>query len=178
MSSSEVASTRISALRRETVRIDADEGNVPSDDVFIVSISDDDGLSWSLVEVVGPMGPETSGGWILHSFDAGALIDLTDQVRLRFVASDVGPLSIVEVGIDDLFVVSVSCGFPSFCDGSDGSLAACPCGNQGNPDTGCDIPQATGGVSKNYQLWFRSNPSTYCDAMAAFNLSNGRSLTW
>jgi hypothetical protein len=29
-----------------------------------------------------------------------------------------------------------------------------------------------------YQLWFRSTPSTFCDAGAAFNLSSGRSLTW
>jgi WD40 repeat protein len=34
-----------------------------------------------------------------------------------------------------------------FCDASDGSLAACPCGNPGKPDSGCDIQQATGGVS-------------------------------
>ena len=151
---------------------------------------------------------------------------------------------------------------PSFCDAGDGSLAACPCANAGAPDSGCDIPQGTGGVAlsvlsqttspngatlqgagyspmgaptaivirsslpnlatpvvfgdgirciddasglvrlaasnamggvsthtfgngalagsgtKNYQLWFRSTPSTFCDAMAAFNLSNGRSLTW
>jgi hypothetical protein len=151
--------------------------------------------------------------------------------------------------------------FPAFCDASDGALAACPCGNQGAPDTGCDLPQGTGGVrldvvaqttSPNgatltgtgfnvagspvavvirstsldaggpvafgdgvrcvstsplvrlaaspalagtsthafghgagagpgtffYQLWFRSNPSTYCDAGAAFNLSSGRTLSW
>jgi hypothetical protein len=34
----------------------------------------------------------------------------------------------------------------SFCDGNDGSLAACPCGNPGDPDTGCDNAQGTGGV--------------------------------
>jgi hypothetical protein len=37
--------------------------------------------------------------------------------------------------------------FPSFCDASDGSLAGCPCGNPGNPDSGCDIAQGTGGVA-------------------------------
>ena len=51
---------------------------------------------------------------------------------------------------------------------------------------------ATGGVSthafgngamagsgdKHYQLWFRSSPSTFCDPFAAFNLSNGRVLSW
>ena len=29
-----------------------------------------------------------------------------------------------------------------------------------------------------YQLWFRNIPATFCDATAAFNLSNGVSLTW
>jgi len=29
-----------------------------------------------------------------------------------------------------------------------------------------------------YQLWFRSAPISYCDDEAAFNLSNGRRLTW
>jgi len=35
---------------------------------------------------------------------------------------------------------------PSFCDDADGALASCPCANPGNPDTGCDISQGTGGV--------------------------------
>ena len=34
----------------------------------------------------------------------------------------------------------------SFCDGSDASLAACPCGNAGLGGTGCDNAQGTGGV--------------------------------
>jgi hypothetical protein len=147
----------------------------------------------------------------------------------------------------------------SFCDVSDGALYACPCGNTGGPDTGCDLAQATGGVSialleqqttpNNratirgfgfppssfpaaviirsdalepgpvtfgdglrcvglplvrlaattavvgvsdhtfghgnaagggqfyYQLWFRNTPASYCTP-DAFNLSNGRILTW
>jgi hypothetical protein len=39
----------------------------------------------------------------------------------------------------------------TFCDASDGSLASCPCGNAGNPDSGCDIQQATGGVKLTIQ---------------------------
>ena len=147
--------------------------------------------------------------------------------------------------------------FPSFCDASDGALASCPCANPGNPDTGCDIAQATGGAkldvfgqefgpqnratltgsgfptgstpavsllrgvtqeaapvvfgdglrctatplvrlraafaiggttshaighntnagTYHYQLWFRNTPGSFCTP-GAFNLSNGRSLTW
>jgi len=36
---------------------------------------------------------------------------------------------------------------PTFCDASDGSLASCPCTNPGDPDTGCEIRQGTGGVA-------------------------------
>jgi outer membrane protein assembly factor BamB len=37
--------------------------------------------------------------------------------------------------------------FPTFCDGSDGALASCPCGNAGSANTGCDVAQGTGGVA-------------------------------
>ena len=90
-------------------QIDQDEGNAPNEDVFEVWITDDGGMTWVLVETVGPAGPETAGGWFLHAFDAGQLVTLTDQVRLRFVASDVGGLSIVEAAVDDLLVVGVNC---------------------------------------------------------------------
>ena len=36
--------------------------------------------------------------------------------------------------------------FASFCDATDGALASCPCGNPGSPSSGCDLPQAMGGV--------------------------------
>ena len=149
--------------------------------------------------------------------------------------------------------------FPSFCDDADGSLASCPCANPGDPDSGCDIQQGTGGVKLDvvqqtsgasngvtmtgagfppasapasivirassleaapvpfgdglrcvgtplvrlaatfaasgstthtfghgtmagtgdfyYQLWFRNTPAMFCTP-DAFNLSNGRILTW
>jgi hypothetical protein len=155
-------------------------------------------------------------------------------------------------------VFQVTSQVPSFCDASDGALAACPCSNPGNPDTGCDLAQSTGGVGLelvsqtaspfvaewyasgfpsngtpasvlirsdsldpsgavvfgdglrcvaapvvrlstafaiggtaihthghgapagdySYQLWFRNAPPAYCDPTAAFNLSNGRTVTW
>lgn len=44
---------------------------------------------------------------------------------------------------------------PSFCDGSDGSLASCPCNNPGSLDTGCDVPipaMAGGGLTGGIRL--------------------------
>jgi hypothetical protein len=29
-----------------------------------------------------------------------------------------------------------------------------------------------------YQIWYRNAPSSFCDPLAAFNVSNGTSLTW
>ena len=29
-----------------------------------------------------------------------------------------------------------------------------------------------------YQIWFRNQPIGFCDPVAAFNLSNGLTLTW
>ena len=87
------------------------QGSSPNSDVFEVFISDD-GVSWEVVEVVGPAGPGTSGGWIHHSFRVLSIpnVSLTSQVQLRFVASDLGSGSIVEAGVDDLRVDDIECG--------------------------------------------------------------------
>ena len=37
----------------------------------------------------------------------------------------------------------------TFCDASDGSLSACPCG-QGNPNSGCETAQSSGGVELDF----------------------------
>ena len=147
----------------------------------------------------------------------------------------------------------------SFCDGVDGSLSQCPCGNAGDLLAGCDNPASTGGVELRlvqqmqlptpratlagtgfpsatrptalvlrstalrpagpvvfrdgiqclaspldllnasfaqggtsrhelthtsgtglfyYQLWYRSQPATFCDPTAASNLSSGRRIAW
>ena len=52
-----------------------------------------------------------------------------------------------EIVVSGVPVPSTAAFGSSFCDDSDGSLAACPCGNPGNPDSGCDNQQGTGGVS-------------------------------
>jgi hypothetical protein len=163
-------------------------------------------------------------------------------------------------GTPDAFV-RMSLPITHFCDSHDNALASCPCLNPGNPDSGCDIAQGTGGVRLDivaqqkspqnratvtgtgyptnatpgavvirsgtldtgspvvfgdgvrcisvplvrlgassaaggmsthtfghgtaagpgtfyYQIWFRNQPPSFCDPLEAFNLSNGRTLTW
>ncbi|MFT7669548.1 MAG: hypothetical protein ACI8X5_002253 [Planctomycetota bacterium] len=80
------------------------EGGAPNADIFQVDLSNDGGSNWTNAEVVGPAGPGTSGGWIEASFDPGQLLPLTNQMRLRFRASDLGEGSIVEAAIDDVLI--------------------------------------------------------------------------
>lgn len=84
----------------------------PFEDVFTVQISNDGGATWSTVEVVGPTGEVVFGGWFQHQFRVADVIAPTNQVRLRFVASDLGNPSTVEAAIDDLAIADVTCPTP------------------------------------------------------------------
>jgi hypothetical protein len=81
-----------------------DKGSDPGD------LSYDGGYSWENVETVGPAGPETWGGWFYHEFYA--LTGGFGQLRLRFVAEDAGPASVVEAAVDDVRVEGLSCAPP------------------------------------------------------------------
>ncbi|MEQ8766889.1 MAG: choice-of-anchor B family protein [Planctomycetota bacterium] len=86
-----------------------DEGPNPSEDVLRVEISGDDGQSWTPVETVGPTGPQASGEWFYHQFKVSNFLTPTSQVRLRFIAADLGADSVVEAALDDLKIVDIAC---------------------------------------------------------------------
>lgn len=88
-------------------------GASPNTDIFEVDISPDGGATWTSVEVVGPSGPETTGGWFQYSFDPASLIPLTDAVRMRFIASDTDPQSLVEAAVDGFRIEGRSCEDPA-----------------------------------------------------------------
>ena len=89
-------------------------GASPNADVFTIDISTDGGSNWTNVEIVGPAGPGTSGGWFYYEFHVLDLgVSLTDQVKLRFVAADEGDGSLVEAAIDDLTIIDFSCDDPA-----------------------------------------------------------------
>jgi len=75
--------------------------NNPDDD-FEVSISDDDGATWTPLETVRG----AQNAWTPASFVVGDFVSLTDAIRLRFVASDDPNNSLVEGAIDDLSIVA------------------------------------------------------------------------
>jgi hypothetical protein len=87
-------------------------GASPNADVFTVDISADNGQTWVNVEVVGPAGPQTGGGWFQHRFSPASLIPLTDQVRMRFIAADEGAGSVVEAALDGFRIEGLTCDNP------------------------------------------------------------------
>jgi hypothetical protein len=95
---------------------DDEHGAAPGQDVFTVSVSSDNGAHWTTVETVGPGGSQTSGGWFVHSFALTDFVPATSQVRLRFVADDENPGSLVEAAIDELRVTVSTCGTPCVAD--------------------------------------------------------------
>ncbi len=85
------------------------QGASPNADIFVVDVSNDGGGSWTRVETVGPTGPETNGGWFQHEFPVEDFVSLSSDVRVRFIASDLGSGSIVEAAVDDFLVIAPDC---------------------------------------------------------------------
>lgn len=81
-------------------------GDDPYNDIFNVHISANDGQSWVLVETIGPV---SAAGWMYRSFIVNDYITPTDQVRVRFDASDLNSGSIIEAGIDAFEIVKWEC---------------------------------------------------------------------
>jgi choice-of-anchor B domain-containing protein len=88
-------------------------GAAPNTDPFVVDISADGGQTWVNVETVAPDSPQSGGGWYQHSFDPDDFIPRSSQVRLRFVASDFDPQSLVEAAIDGFRVSYFACEDPA-----------------------------------------------------------------
>jgi murein tripeptide amidase MpaA len=86
-----------------------DKGAAPGSDVFEVDISADGGSNWKDVETVGPDDEESRGGWFRHEFRVADIVEPTDRVQLRFIASDLGEPSLVEAAVDDFAITQRGC---------------------------------------------------------------------
>jgi V8-like Glu-specific endopeptidase len=113
------------------------------DSLQVEAATDAAGTNWTLVRDIRD--PELA--WRADSLVAGVDVPASATLRLRFAATDVGGGHVVEAAIDDVRVARLDCGDLGvpFCFG-DGEALACPCGNEGLGDRGCDNAQATGGV--------------------------------
>lgn len=87
-------------------------GNAPQEDTFVVEISNDGGSSWSNLEIVGPSGSEVFGGWVKKHFLISDFVAPSNQMRLRFTASDLINGSVVEAGVDGVEIQVVDCVMP------------------------------------------------------------------
>ncbi len=85
------------------------EGANPESDIFEVQLSNDGGTSLTILEIVGPGGPEVHGGWITRSYRISDVMTPTDRMRIGFKASDYNGGSIVEAGVDAVSLRFVSC---------------------------------------------------------------------
>ena len=86
-------------------------------DIFVIEISDDNGATWVDLDTIGPDGPQVSGGWFLQTYDLTAVsgITPTNQMRIRFNASDLGEGSVVEAGVDGVMLSKLICNQGNDC---------------------------------------------------------------
>ena len=96
--------------------------------MFVVEVSDDAGLNWTVLESIGPDGPEVRGNWFHKEFLIAEVpgISNTDQFQVRFVASDLNDVSIVEAGIDAFEIGKFFCAGPECPADLDGDGAVGP----------------------------------------------------
>ena len=80
-------------------------GAAPNADSMPVSITNDDGDTWFTVELV----TENANSWVRKTIRVSDFVTPTDQVRLRFVASDFNDGSLVEAGVDEVLVTVLEC---------------------------------------------------------------------
>lgn len=88
-------------------------GSAPGEDTMTVHISNNGGASWVLVETVGPTGGDVVGGWIQKDVRIADFLAPTNNMRVRFRASDLVNGSIVEAAVDELEIIDVDCTPPS-----------------------------------------------------------------
>ncbi len=88
-------------------------GSSPQNDLLKIYVSNNDGVAWTVVDVLGP---ETTYGWRAVRFRVGHHVTPTDQVRVRIEASDLEGASTVEAAVDAFRVTVFDCEPDGTCD--------------------------------------------------------------
>ncbi|MCE7969427.1 MAG: hypothetical protein DYG94_11895 [Leptolyngbya sp. PLA3] len=86
-----------------------DAGAAPNEDSMTIEVSDNNGGTWTIVEVIGPTGPQVSGGWYQTSIAVADYVTPSNQFRIRVTAADTGSGSVVEAGVDGVSIIAFSC---------------------------------------------------------------------
>ena len=91
-----------------------DFGANPNVDTFVVEATGNNGGLWFPINIIGPSGPETAGGWFQYFFELDSILINTNQFRVRFTASDPDPTgSVVEAGVDGVVITRLACEDPT-----------------------------------------------------------------
>ncbi len=83
-------------------------GGSPNADSMPIDISNDGGTTWHSLELV----TENAAAWVTKSFRVADYVTPTANVRIRFIARDLGSGSLVEAGVDEVKVLNVGCPSP------------------------------------------------------------------
>ncbi|MDG6229129.1 MAG: LamG domain-containing protein [Candidatus Thermoplasmatota archaeon] len=86
-----------------------DFGNAPNSDHFYIQVSNNNGSSWTTVQTIGPSTPKPNQ-WYVYQFQIEDYATLTDEIKIRFEASDLGSGSVVEAGVDAINITGLPCG--------------------------------------------------------------------
>ncbi|MGJ8635959.1 MAG: matrixin family metalloprotease [Phycisphaerales bacterium] len=82
-----------------------DNANV---ETFEVELTDNNGSSWTQLELVAGNSSESNGGWFQKTFRIADFVSTTSQVRVRFTAKDdVG--AVIEAAVDGVVVSGLDC---------------------------------------------------------------------
>jgi len=88
-------------------------GQNPQTETMVIQVSQDGGSNWVNLETVGPTtgspNGQVTGGWFNRSFEIANFVPVTTQFRIRFIAQDPDPGSVVEAGIDAFSITGRDC---------------------------------------------------------------------
>ena len=80
------------------------QGNNPGQDEWVVDVSNDGGANWVNIVTTTSSTPEI---WMMYQFTLLNYVSPSDEVQMRFIASDYSPGSLVEACIDDFRIVGL-----------------------------------------------------------------------